>query len=332
MIYDRHLQYPPSNYSIRLHRSTYVPLLSYLDIDEKSFRKTVAVGTHIQEPTEGSLQCHRGRLENLLRAENTIHSNKKVISVKLDDGPGGVVVHFEDGEILETSFLVGCDGPHSETRKNLCAESRLQALSYLVVNGKRRLPATGVRSAFAAGIPPPRHVFEDANSGFRLEIKVNNVTESHVDISDTYSRAAIGDYQDCHEPERLNREATKIPKTFFEDLKVIRNLEPPFDQMYPNDARLLHWLMRTVRPDSTEVRELARKGVVMIGDAIHAEPILGGEGANNAILDAIELSKCIDEDGADKSGFVASRIDIWQESLDRCEKRLAKMHVSEKSV
>lgn len=43
--------------------------------------------------------------------------------------------------------------------------------------------------------------------------------------------------------------------------------------------------------DPSEVQRLAKHGAVLIGDAVHATPIPGGEGANMAIRDGIDLAQ-----------------------------------------
>ena len=42
-----------------------------------------------------------------------------------------------------------------------------------------------------------------------------------------------------------------------------------------------------------QLRQAYARGVLLIGDAAHAQPILGGEGANQAIVDAMSLAEYI---------------------------------------
>lgn len=87
--------------------------------------------------------------------------------------------------------------------------------------------------------------------------------------------------------------------------------------------------MRTVLVSHEELRAFAEKGVFFIGDSVHAEPILGGEGAGNAITDGIELAKCISTSGS--SGILAwydSRYSEWESGVRRSEKVIGEMHSS----
>lgn len=51
--------------------------------------------------------------------------------------------------------------------------------------------------------------------------------------------------------------------------------------------------MRTALGTSEQIKSLANRRVLLIGDAIHATPILGGEGAHRAVQDGVDLAKQI---------------------------------------
>ena len=85
--------------------------------------------------------------------------------------------------------------------------------------------------------------------------------------------------------------------------------------------------MRSVRPDVREAERLAGNGVILIGDAVHATPILGGEGANMAITDGIELAEHIAAQGIDTgANFVEARHKTWIKSVENSERQLEEMH------
>jgi 2-polyprenyl-6-methoxyphenol hydroxylase-like FAD-dependent oxidoreductase len=66
-----------------------------------------------------------------------------------------------------------------------------------------------------------------------------------------------------------------------------------FDVEYMRGDRILHWLMRDTLVPLDDLTRLAERRILLIGDAAHAMPILGGDGANATILDAVELAECI---------------------------------------
>jgi 2-polyprenyl-6-methoxyphenol hydroxylase-like FAD-dependent oxidoreductase len=72
--------------------------------------------------------------------------------------------------------------------------------------------------------------------------------------------------------------------------------------------------MRTGLVNLQDLQALAQKGIFFIGDAIHAEPILGGEGANAAIVDGFELADCIASSGvAGISTWYEKQFSRWDE-------------------
>jgi 2-polyprenyl-6-methoxyphenol hydroxylase-like FAD-dependent oxidoreductase len=91
--------------------------------------------------------------------------------------------------------------------------------------------------------------------------------------------------------------------------------------------RVLHWLMRTTDVPPVDLRALARKGVFLIGDAAHAQPILGGSGGNLAIIDALQLAEHIAKHGTDHSSdFVDAQLPRWERDAVNCRKRIDEMH------
>lgn len=55
--------------------------------------------------------------------------------------------------------------------------------------------------------------------------------------------------------------------------------------------------MRSLLVSPTDIVSLASRGVLLIGDAVHAMPTLGGEGANLAIKDGFDLPEHIAANG-----------------------------------
>jgi 2-polyprenyl-6-methoxyphenol hydroxylase-like FAD-dependent oxidoreductase len=72
---------------------------------------------------------------------------------------------------------------------------------------------------------------------------------------------------------------------------------------------------------------LAESGVLLIRDAAHAMPILGGEGANSAILDAVGFVECIASRGLDEvERFYERMCSEWETEVKESEEKLASMH------
>jgi len=78
-----------------------------------------------------------------------------------------------------------------------------------------------------------------------------------------------------------------------------------------------------------ELKELGKKNVVLAGDAVHAQPILGGDGANAAILDGIELAEVLSEKGVTSDAFDAfydRAYPRWVDGVEKSEEEIACLH------
>jgi 2-polyprenyl-6-methoxyphenol hydroxylase-like FAD-dependent oxidoreductase len=78
----------------------------------------------------------------------------------------------------------------------------------------------------------------------------------------------------------------------------------------------MHWLMHTVLVSLQDLPKFAEKGIFSMGDAVHAEPILRGEGANYAITNEIELAECIATFGLDDiPAWCGRRYPMWESGI-----------------
>lgn len=91
--------------------------------------------------------------------------------------------------------------------------------------------------------------------------------------------------------------------------------------------------MRTVIVPKQDLLRLLQHGIVTIGDAAHAVPILGGHGANMAILDAIHLADVLaKQNGEEKTtttglkDFYEDKWQGWYEAVEDSKKELVDVH------
>ncbi|KAH8199003.1 hypothetical protein TruAng_006832 [Truncatella angustata] len=302
VLYDRAAPSPRYNYGITLYASTYRPFLSLLDMDESSFRESVAVnaqqGGTGSWPGSDTFRCHRGRLEALLSRYLSINWDKRLKEINMSPGSRGVTAVFEDGYQHKTTCLIGCDGPHSMTRQSRAPSMKLEVLPYVVFNGKRRMSTEEYMGTIHEHMRD--HVQKQTRVGnVLLEISVTDIAGSKVELSYIYSRA------------------TDIPDEFYEELRSLKGLEMPFREIFDadkvEDDRTLHWLMRCLAPEPKEAQHLSEHGVLLIGDAVHATPILGGEGAQIAIQDGLDLAEYISTNGVDDLWhFAQSKYNTWK--------------------
>ncbi|KAL9086189.1 MAG: hypothetical protein Q9165_007254 [Trypethelium subeluteriae] len=349
-IYDKHPP-PPSHrnaYGITLYPWTYRQLLTLLGMDESTFHKKLSIDMsrppHSKASTtqeQASVRAHRAQLEYFLREGLDIRWNHKLESIK--PTPAGVSLTFATPDTTHTTtdILIAADGVHSIVRTALLPTSTPHILPFVVINGKRQLPASTFDSVFRPAFATTGgSIIETRLSGTsntHLQIALNKIhDDGTASLSWTYSRPAHTNQADpLHRPERSPDAAREIPEAFFEELGQLRldeDLQPAFAEVFdPEKARsdrLLHWLMRSVKvPPTSELRRWGEQGVVMIGDAIHAQPILGGEGANAAIVDGVEIGKWVGESREDLADFYdEERLRIWENGMEGTEKRLDEMH------
>lgn len=344
LIYERASSPPRHCYGITLHSSTYRKLLPLLHLDEDAFREKVAVDGHRHgkgrlsstysgtNPSDGnsSFRCNQGKLELLLREGQDIRWDHAITEIELLSRSSNVTAAFQNGGIVDNHLLFGCDGVHSMTRQSLSPTTMLKVLPYVVFNGQRRYSYMEYNEKLAPYLVDSV-VIQTLKGDARFEISLSEHSTSNVAISYTYSRPAKNGNDLLHKPERPNSGATNIPEEFYTELESLEITDEPFKHCFDaakiRKDRVLHWLMRSLTPDRDEAQRLARRGVILIGDAAHAMPILGGEGANIAITDGLELAEHIAESGVeDIQPFLSSRFDQWERVVTNSERRLEEMH------
>jgi 2-polyprenyl-6-methoxyphenol hydroxylase-like FAD-dependent oxidoreductase len=328
-LYERTSSPAQHGYGITLYASTYTSLLKVLGVDERAFKRRVAVDAGSGRIAKDSGRCfraNRGKLEEWLREGLDVRWEHALKDVEW--GTGSSILHFANGERVENDVVVGADGVHSAVRRGVLPDSQLTILPYVVYNGKRRIE----RAEFEEKIAPHlegSNVVNGTKGDARVNVSVNDYTEDKVGVSWTYSRPSRGLGDALHKPERALSGATIIPDELYQELDAL-DLPQPFatifePQMLRKD-RILHWLMRTVIVPKRELQDLARNGIVLMGDAAHAQPIVGGNGANEAILDAVSLAERLVGGEKDMGDWVDERYSQWERSENEAKANIDKMH------
>lgn len=343
IIFERVSASPRHHYAMTLHPSAYRPLLKVLGIDETVFRNRVSVKKGAERaPAQlqgdaganlgSSFRAHRATLEALLREGLDVQFEHSLESAKIENGH--INLSFENGRKITCELLVVADGVHSAARKSLVPEAKLKVLPFVVFNGKRKIKRSHYDKLYATVLDETTTA-EILIGDRLLQISVNeyNDKDDIVNLSYTYSRPANPAGDALHRPSRPLKGTSEIPSDFYEELAALR-VEQPFADMFDptkiREKRVLHWLMRTSHVEKRELEGLAEKGVVMIGDAVHAEPILGGWGGNNALRDAVALADLIGEQGRrDLTEFVDRKAREWEFGVGESEARIERMHEDE---
>jgi 2-polyprenyl-6-methoxyphenol hydroxylase-like FAD-dependent oxidoreductase len=334
-LFEKGTAAPRFPYGITLHPWAYKPLLKILGIDELTLRNRIAVDTprygqvYASNPREFSFRAHRGKFEQLLEEGLDIRYEHALESI--DQSRSFPSLSFVNGDQVSDSLVIGFDGVHSTVRKSLLPQIDPKVLPYVVYNGKRRVKKAKFSKLYAPKFKNG-NVIEARQGDTVLQISINEVKEDLVSISFTYSRPAQSD-DPLHNPERPTAGATQISGALWDEVAALEGLEQPFADVFDVESlkgeRLLHWLMRTVTVPPEELKELGKKNVVLAGDAAHAQPILGGYGANAAILDGIDLAEILSEHGVTTDAFdvfYGKAYPRWMDGVEKSENEIERLH------
>lgn len=313
-LYEKASRTPRHNYGITLHAASYRPLLQCLGIDELAFKASVAVDAeagctgrmdnHVRsQHKQESFRANRARLETWLSEGLDIRFSTTLESIETNSGTGRLQLHFSENRSQIADFVVAADGVHSLVRGTMFPRTQVDVLPLVAFNGKRRVSPQTFEAVFA---PAMKHqnVLQEQRGDTLLNISLNDIQEEHVSISWTYSRPPRGADDALHRPDRSNADAHNIPEQLFEEVAALTGLTQHFAEVFDETRlrqdRILHWLMRKVLVPLPELQHLLTKErVLLMGDAAHAEPIIGGNGANAAILDGVEFARGYAREGLD---------------------------------
>ena len=324
---------PRFNYGITLHRSVYQRLLPVLQMDEAKFLEKCSINIPGAQITSAAITTtfrgHRGRLESILREGLDIRWEQCVKGVEMN--PQGISLHLENGPVIRSHILIGADGVHSLLRKSLIPKSCLNVLPYVVFNGRRSITIEEYQHGFQLHMAGGT-IMSALHENMLFRIYVDEYTENDVRLGYTYSRPA-GANDPLHRPDRPTTGAENIPEEFYAELSQFKHtkLGPGFADIFASEKvrqdRVLHWLMRSAMVPLEDVQDLADRGVWLIGDAANPTPILGGQGANEAFRDAIDLAEHLsNESMSDNHKFLEGVHQEWRRAINESERKLSEMH------
>ncbi|USP79004.1 hypothetical protein yc1106_06278 [Curvularia clavata] len=346
VLYEKGASKPRFNYGITLHATAYRPLLSLLDIDEDAFKRRVAVdaesdgtgkiGSSVDLPnhsgmydTKSSFRANRNKLEQLLREGLDIRWEHTPQSV--EPSSNGTQLKFQNGELGTANIIVAADGVHSSIRKILLPSAQLNVLPYIAFNGKRRIDRNTFNTFYAPAMRDA-NVVEERHGDAVLHVSINDTKEQEISLSWIYSRPVRSESDRLHQPNRPKEDATKIPEELFQEVGALGSLQPPFSDVFDPEKmrgdRVLHWLMRSMLVSLPELQSVAvDTGLCFLGEAAHAEPIVGGNGANAAILDAVSLAeKIADGDEASVEKWYEEVYPQWKKGVEEAQRGIGNIH------
>lgn len=290
--------------------------------------------------TDFSARVHRQKFEEVLGEGLDIQYGCELESI--DTSQNFPELSFTNGKRVSGSIVIAFDGVHSLVRRSLLPNVEPKVLPYVAINGKCRVERA-TYDKFYDPVILRGNVISIRKGDTVLQISINEgkTGADLVSISFVYSRPARSGSEDTlYDPDRPKDKAKHIPQAFFDEIAELRDLEQPYADVFdvqklqPNKT-LISWLMRLVEPPLVELKELGKKNVLLAGDAIHAQPILGGHGANAAMMDAIELADILNEENLTTemfNAFYESAWMNWTQDVSDSAERIGGMHLGRSAL
>lgn len=356
-LHDKSSSPPRNDYGITLLPSAFRPFLRAVNIPESSFRAAVAIdtSTHATAASDLStapdpdtpLRAHRARLEAFLRADLPIQQSHALASaIPLPSGTG-LRLTFADDTTHDSPLTVAADGEHSTLRAALAPSTRPTILAYAAYHGKRTIPIADYDALYRPLFTDPSTNLASTHAGpARLQLETISVDRDagEATIRYTYSRPAHTtssssdqDTDPLFTPNRSKDAAKQVPAALYTEIAALPlSTLPPayahaFDPTTLRTLRQLNWLMRSFALPRGAAGALLAHGVVAIGAAAHTEPILGGYGANGALVDAVALADALTDarPGEEREAlgkYVETRREAWGKGSEEAGVRIAELH------
>ena len=230
----------------------------------------------------GFASVHRAELHRLLADQvdpSAIHLDARCTGIS--DAGDAVRARFADGREVEADVLVGADGAHSVVRTALLGPSPIRYRGY----------TTAGALTPAGSVPVPRDGSETWGRGIRFGVAP---TSGERVVWYAVWKAPAGEAGVS--PEHLLR----LFGSWHEPVRAVIEATPP-DTMVRKDVY-----------DRLPGRRWTRGRVALIGDAIHLMTPDLGQGACQAMVDAVTLADCLAQGGSLDAALVSYQRQRWR--------------------
>jgi 2-polyprenyl-6-methoxyphenol hydroxylase-like FAD-dependent oxidoreductase len=214
------------------------------------------------------------------------------------------------------------DGTHSPTLRTYGGKREFTVWPYAVYYARTRHKQQTKQTIHSTHLQQVR-VHRVPNTNILLQIFQNSENERAY----TYSRPAYTNRRDpLFNPHRTKEQAKNIPHELFEEFQELTqdstlptDFKQVFDVENAKQDHIINWLMRTALVPKDVLQGLERDGIYLGGDAVHTTPLIGSQGAQEAMKDAEEIANGLDN-------YVERCYPRWQEFVDQSVERLRQMH------
>ncbi|KAJ5691667.1 hypothetical protein N7488_012402 [Penicillium malachiteum] len=239
-------------------------------------------------PAEERIRVNRGRLRELLTTGLDVQWDKTLRDIESTDE--FITAHFEDGSSYNGKLLVACDGARSRIRQIIYPESEMNALPVQLLGASVFYTAEEMGGAEAIDpyIFQGSHPDTDVFLFFSFLDTPGNFNDSNKDRYHCQIIVSWADSKGIALPTS-NKDRVELMK------RLTDNWAEPFRslvQKLPSNTearsiRIEDWMFR---PEKNSAHPRA----IGCGDSLHTMTMFRGEGANNAIVDVLDLVTRVD--------------------------------------
>jgi len=232
----------------------------------------------------GFASVHRAELHQLLASQldpSTIHLSARCTGFR--DTGDVVRARFEDGREVTADLLVGADGAHSVVRTMLLGPSPLRYRGYTTVGALTP----------AGSVPLPSDSSETWGQGIRFGLAR---TSGERVVWYAVWKAPAAASGEGGSAEHLLR----LFGNWHEPIRAVIEATPP------------HTTVRKDVYDRWPTRTWTRGRVALLGDAIHLMTPDLGQGACQAMVDAVTLAGCLAQPGSFQAALVNYQRRRWR--------------------
>ena len=246
--------------------------MSIYDQNRKVISRT---NTEVFGKNQFNLPIHRSALHSVLlsqiKASSVIRGKRSRIIL---NSSNGYTIVFKDGSTINANYIIVAEGIHSVTRQQFLPNSTERYSGYTCWRGVATIPGLNIQEASETWGKNGRFGIVPLGDEGIYWFAVKNAKQNDPEMKLCKSTELSEMFRGYHDPIRT----------------IIRST--PDDQILWNDIF-----------DLKPVKQYVFGNVVMIGDAAHATTPNLGQGACQAIEDAVILANCLKENVQVRDAF-----------------------------